>query len=98
MTEEKLNRANELAENIKQLEAEIYELPRKYTSPITNKEGKVVRLLVKEVTQVKMYVLGTWKKTRKENFSIALTDEDLQALVDIRKRELEALKKELEEI
>lgn len=98
MTEEKLNRANELAENIKQLEAEIHELPRKYTSPITNKEGKVVRLLVKEVTQVKMYVQGVWKKTRKGNFSIALTDEDLQALVDIRERKLEALRKELEDL
>lgn len=90
MTEETLIRANEIKAEIDRLQYEVKWLPRQLLSSVNNQYAE--RILKRR------YLLNILGGVFNENFSMKLTDEDLKALVRIRKDRIKELQKELSEL
>ena len=90
MTEETLKRANEIKAEIDRLQYEVKRLPRSLLSSIYNKYSK--RILIREY---KLKFLGD---VFANGFEMELTDEDLKALVRIRKDKIKELQTKLAEL
>jgi len=96
MTEETLQKANVIKEQIEFLRKEIEEFPRYILHPKDYEEtghGYVKRILERY-----KYKLRVPKGYYVKDLEFELSEEDLQALVGIRKRKVEELLKELEKL
>lgn len=95
MTEQTLNKANELKRQIDELESECERLPRKY---IHDDDDRVYfkRHLV-QIAQ-KFFVQFPKRHNRDMKTLLELSEEDLQALVDIRMNKITMLREELENL
>lgn len=99
MTETTLARANTLKKEIDQLEKEIRLLPRELLSSTNNKYAE--RFLRKEYHlrfEIGIFKGDIMEGVGEDERTMKLTDEDLNALIDIRKRKLAELRKELTEL
>lgn len=91
-----LDRANEIKAKIEALEKEIKELPRYI---IDHKEYKksghmyIGRYLIRERYKIKIF-----KGQFSPDFEIELSEEDLQALIEIRQRKIAKLEEELKNL
>ena len=90
MTEETLIIANEIKKRIDKLQNEINRLQRSLLSSIHNKYSK--RILIREY---KLKFLGD---VFVNGFEMELTDEDLKALIRIRKDKIKELQTKLAEL
>ena len=96
MTEETLIKANSIKKRIDELQEEIKEFPRYIINREEYKKSGnmyVKRFLVRERCIIKI-PKGHYLK----DLEYELSEEDLQALVDIRLRKIEQLQKELSEL
>ena len=96
MTEETLIKANSIKKRIDELQEEIKEFPRYIINREEYKKSGnmyVKRFLVRERCIIKIPKGHSLKDLEYE-----LSEEDLQALVDIRLRKIEQLQKELSEL
>lgn len=96
MNKATLDRANEINQQIKDLRQQIEEFPRYIIDPREYKKSGhmyVRRLLIRERYKIKIP-----KGNFSPNLEFELSEEDLQALVDIRKRKVEKLEEELENL
>lgn len=98
MTEETLNKANELKAEIERLNKEVLELPRYIINHRQYEESNhkymyIPRRLVRE-----RYKLVAFKGHFSKDYEMELTEEDLKALVKIRIDKISELKTELAEL
>lgn len=96
MNKETLNRANQIKQQIEQLQKEIDEFPRYIVDQKEyEKSGHmyIKRLLVRE-----RYRLRVPKGIYLKDLEFELSEEDLQALVELRQKKVKELEKELEEL
>lgn len=96
MDKETLNRASEIKRKIEELQKEIEEFPRYI---IDRKEyEKSGRMYVKRFLVRERYKLRVPKGYFCDDLEFELSEEDLQALVDIRKQKIKELEEELEKL
>lgn len=103
MNEKTLSKATEIKNQIDVLRNEIKEFPRYILNrEIYEKSNKKYGYISRNLERVKKrrfcFVLRVHKGYQSNDLIFELSDEDLQALVDIRQRKIETLLNELEKL
>jgi len=103
LNEKTLLKATEIKNQIEALKNEIEEFPRYITNrkmyeESNKKYGYISRLLERVKKHRSCFVLRVPKGYQSNDLIFELSDEDLQALTDIRQRKIEALLNELEKL
>lgn len=103
MTQEALQRANEIQAELKKLEMEVKDLPRwifdnrAYSEQKRGYIGRFLRMGRKNTPVIEASVKSTGFPFGNYD-EIEMSEEDLNALIEVRKAKIEALTKELEEL
>lgn len=91
-----LNKANQIKQQIEQLQKEIDEFPRYI---VDRKEyEKSGHMYIKRFIMRERWKLKVPKGVFTKDLEFELSEEDLQALVELRQRKVKELEKELEEL
>lgn len=96
MDKQTLNKANEIKQRIEELQKEIEEFPRYIVDPKEYKKSGhmyVKRLLIRE-----RYKLKVPKGYFQKDLEFELSEEDLQALVELRQKKIAELEEELKSL
>ena len=93
---ETIYKANEIEAKIKELERQIKEFPRYIID--RQQYEKSGHMYVKRIFERYKFKIRIPKGYYQKDLELELSEEDLQALVDLRKKKIEELKKRLEEL
>lgn len=96
MNRETLKRAEEISEEIKRLENEINELPRYIIDKRAYKESG--NMYVKRILERYKFKVRIPHGYFQKDLELEMSEEDLQALVELRVKKVKELEKELEEL
>lgn len=96
MTIEALEKANEIKNEISKLKKECERLPRQYLDWRDKKHGYWTRMLVGIGNKIMVRFPQNYEGDK--NILMELSEEDLNALVELRKKKIESLNQELEKL